>query len=166
MVNGLLDENFSEKNNLEKLMVGARMISVSYDERFHLLFQKNLNEYGNLEMDFSFDAMYWFGNRDEWSKRISDSERNTFGDQSDCLLAYELVRLRYANLIKVKRVDFYDDYFTIEFIGGATLSIAHYSDSDYAWYLEEVSLKREQEKMVIGCQGNQLFQNNIPGGIS
>lgn len=104
----------------------------------------------------------------------------------DCLLVFELTRLRYNNLIQVRSVDFHDDFMAIEYgtavsytescsIPGMAcdmhaeenlkkniLYIPYYAQSDYAWILEEVSSKSEEDRISICCQGNMLCQSNMP----
>lgn len=166
MVDGLLNEYTIEKSNLKKILIGSRMTEVSYSETFNLRFKQSFYKNQKLEeMQFilTIDAPCWFGNRDEWMRRIKASENNNVDNEiADCLLAYELTRIRYSNLIQVKKVDFFDDFLAITLQEENILAIAYYSDSDYAWILEEVSQKIEQERMMICCQENELFQNNIP----
>lgn len=163
MINGLLGEYTVEKDNLKKLLVGARLTEILYNETFNLIFSQNWdNEIEEMRLMLTIDAPCWIGNRDEWINRIKKSENNTVVNEiEDCLLAYELTRLRYNNLIRVKEVNFYDDFFAIIFQENNILSIEYCSESDYSWFLEEVSSKIEQERMVIGCQGNKLFQSNM-----
>lgn len=166
MVKELLDGRYTkEKNNLKKLLIGSRMIEVSYNETFNLLFGQSVIDKKNAEiqMVLIIDAQCWFGNKDEWLTKIEATrDNNSDGERMDCLLASELVRLRYNNLIQVEKVEFLEDYLTISFQGNNSLSIDYCAESEYAWLLEEVSLKTEQERMMICCQGNELFQNNIP----
>ena len=58
--------------------------------------------------------------------------------------------------------EFLDDFLTITFTNSNTLSIAYDSMSDYTWVLEEATSKIEQERIMICCAGNKLYQNNIP----
>lgn len=164
MLSGLLAEYAREKANFKKLLIGARMTQVSYGETFNLLFSKEFYNEGfkEIQMVFILDAPYWFGSREEWEARIRESKDAVTSETEDCLFAYELTRLKYNNLILVENVEFLDDFLTITFPNRNTLSIAYCSPSDYAWILEEVSSKTEQERMTICCQGNELFQNNIP----
>lgn len=160
----LLNEYTEEKNNIKKFLIGSRMISVSYSETFNLLFKQNFQNDGlnEIQMVLTLDTPCWFGNRDNWIIRSKEFASNAIENEGeDCLLAYELVKLKYNNLIQVEKVDFFDEFLTITFEGSNNLSIAYYAESDYAWILEEVSNKIEQERMMICCQGNELFQNNI-----
>ena len=166
MVKELLDGRYTkEKNNLKKLLIGSRMIEVSYNETFNLLFGQSIidKKDAEIQMVLTIDAQCWFGNKDEWLTKIEAiRNNNSDGERMDCLLASELVRLRYNNLIQVEKVEFLKDYLTIIFQGNNSLSIDYCAESEYAWLLEEVSPKTEQERMMICCQGNELFQNNIP----
>lgn len=164
MIKELLDKYTKEKNIFKKFLIGSRMISVSYNETFNLLFKQNFQNAGlkEVQMILTLDAPCWFGDRDKWLIRTKEFGNNAIENESeDCLLAYELVRLKYNNLIQVEKVDFFDEFLTITFEGSNSLSIAYYAESDYAWILEEVSNKMEQERMMVCCQGNELFQNNI-----
>ncbi len=166
MVKDLLDGRYTkEKSNLKKLLIGSRMIEVSYNETFNLLLRQSIfdEKDGEIQMVLTIDAQCWFGNKDEWLAKIETiRDSNSDGERMDCLLASELVRLRYNNLIQVEKVDFLKDYLTITFQGNNSLSIAYCAESEYAWLLEEVSPKTEQERMMMCCQGNELFQNNMP----
>ena len=157
MLKGLL-------NDFKMFLVGARMIEISYGETFCLLFEKSIyhNAVKNMQLLLTLDTECWFGSRDEWMRRIGkfeDSDVNL--EKEDCLLAYELTRLRYNNLIDVEQIDFLDGFLSIQFTNRNILSMAYYAESDYAWILEEVSQKKEQDRMMICCQGNELYQNNI-----
>lgn len=166
MVNELLGGKYTkEKNNFKKLLIGSRMIEVSYNETFNLLFGQSISNKKNsdIQMVLTIDALCWFGNKDEWLTKIEAiRDNNSDGEKADCLLASELVRLRYNNLIQVEEVVFLKDYLTIIFQGNNSLSIDYCAESEYAWLLEEVSSKTEQERMMICCQGNEMFQNNMP----
>ena len=164
-MNELKDKYTTEKKNLTKILVGSRMTEISYGETFNLIFRQNFNENEIQEMTvvLSFDAPCWFGNKNEWINKIKMLKNDNIGTEcEDCFLAYELIKLRYNNLIQVEKVDFFDEFLAITFKGGYILSIASYSESDYSWILEEISQKKEQDRMMICCQGNELFQNNIP----
>lgn len=164
MLSGLLAEYAKEKANFKKLLIGSRMTQVSYGETFNLLFSKEFCDDGlkELQMIFILDAPYWFGCREEWKARIGEHKDVATGELEDCLFAYELARLKYNNLIQVENVEFLNDFLTVTFPDRNMLSIAYCSTSDYAWILEEVTPKMEQERMMICCQGNELFQDNIP----
>lgn len=164
MLSGQLNNNIKAINNFKRILLGARMTEVSYGETFNLFFEQNFNHNAReiAKFVFSIDAMCWFGNRDEWLKKVNEPENADRREREDCLLAFEIVRLRYNNFIQIQRVEFYDDFFSIEFPGDNILSIAYYAESDYAWFLEEVSPQKEHERMVIGCSGNRIFHNNIP----
>lgn len=168
MVNILLNEYSIEKKIFKNLLIGSRMIEVSYSETFNLIFEQIINneKFEETKLLLTLDAPCWFGNRNEWLDRIKDDENdNLVNEREDCLLAYELTRLRYNNLIQVEKVDFFEDFLSITFEGDNILSIPYYAESDYAWILEEISEKKEQERMMICCQGNELFQNNIPKSL-
>lgn len=64
--------------------------------------------------------------------------------------------LRYNNLIQVEEVYFYHDSMTIEFLEGNILYIRNYAESDFAWILEEVTLKTEQERMSERINGDNF----------
>lgn len=164
MANELLDKYAVEKNNMKKILIGSRMTEIWYGETFNLVFKRFCCDMTK-EMQFmlTLDTSCWFGNRDEWLARAKTFQNKCItGEDEDCLLAYDLTRLRYNNLIQVEAVDFFDDSLSITFEGNNILTIAYEYESDYTWILEEVSQKKEQDRMVIGCQGNEMFQNNIP----
>lgn len=165
---GTLDGYTIEKSNLKRLLIGSRMVEISYGETFRLLFEQEFDRDRMEERPFLamlIDAPCWFGNREEWTTKtmIFDSKM-AVGEREDCLLAYELARLRYNNLIRVENVEFLDDCMVITFGGENILSIACSHESDYAWILEEVSSRAEHERISICCQGDELLQNNIESG--
>lgn len=164
MLSGLLAEYVKEKAIFKKLLIGSRMTQISYGETFNLLFSKEFydDEIKEIQMVFILDAPYWFGSREEWKARIGEPKDVVIGEIEDCLFAYELAKLKYNNWIQVENVEFLDDFLTVTFPNRNTLSVAYCSTSDYAWILEEVTSKMEQDRMMICCQGNELFQNNIP----
>ena len=155
----------AEKSNLKRLLTGSRMIEVSYGEIFRLLFERDpVGDRVEKRSLYALliDAPCWFGDREEWIARARASNRREAAEErEDCLLAYELARLRYNNLIQVEDVYFLDDCMAITFEGDNILSIDYDHESDYAWILEEVCSRAEQERISICCQGNELFQNNI-----
>ena len=170
MISKLLDEYSIEKSNFKKLLIGFRMSQVSYCETFQLLFYQKLirknNWFEEIELVLTLDAPCWFGNRDEWITRIKELETGCAGEEKeDCLLAYELTRLRYWNLIDVEKVDFFEEFLAITFPQKNTLCIPYNSDADDTWILEEASEKREQDRMGICCEGNRLYQYNINPAI-
>lgn len=160
MAGKLRGEYAVEKENMRKLLIGARMAEICYGEMFSLLFRQ-----GSMELALRIDAPCWFGEREQWLARA-----DAFGtgreqaERVDCLFAYELTRLRYWNLIEVEKVDFPEDHVEITFPEGNVLSIVYESEFDFLsceWYLEEVGLKKESERIVVGCSGGELFQRNI-----
>lgn len=150
-----------EKENMRKLLVGARMEEICYGEMFSLMFRQ-----GSMALALRIDAPCWFGERAQWLARADAlAMGREQAEQEDCLLAYELARLRYWNLIEVEKVDFPEDHVEITFPGGNVLSVVYESGFDFMfceWYLEEVGRKKESERIVVGCSGGELFQNNIP----
>ena len=52
-------------------------------------------------------------------------------EMQDNMIAYELVNIRYDNLIEVQSVEFLERYVRIMLEGGKMMSIAYESDSDY-----------------------------------
>ena len=92
-ISKLLDEYSIEKSNFKKLLIGSRMIQVSYGETFRLLFSHELRNNGFREIGLilTLDAPCWFGNRDEWITRIKELENGCVDEEKEaCLLAYEL----------------------------------------------------------------------------
>ncbi len=166
MAGSLREEYAVEKQNLQKLLTGARMVEFCYGEIFSLFFEQGFccernQQYYNIRipMALRIDAPCWFGKKEEWMAKAETFGNG--GESADCLLACELARLRYQNLIDVEKVDFMEDHMEITFLEGNTLSIPYESESDCEWYLEEVGQKKESERMVISCSGRELFQNNI-----
>lgn len=169
MAGNLKEEYADEKRNLQKFLTGARMTDVCYGETFNLLFTQNFYsgespvfQCKTIQMRFVIDAPCWFGDRDEWMARVEAFEdKSDLSESEDCLMACEFIRLRYHNLIDVEKVDFWEDHVSITFPQGNILSVSYDGELDCEWYLEEVSQKKESEKVVIGCCGNELFQNHI-----
>ena len=60
-------------------------------------------------------------------------------------------------------------YLCIFLDGEKVFRIAHEADeSDYSWVLEECSDKKPYEKVVVGCEGTEIFAHNIlntSGGV-
>ena len=110
-------------------------------------------------MNLIVDAPFWVGNKNEWDQLIKNS--NSVIELDDKVLAYELVNIKYNNLIEVQSVEFLENYLCIFLEGENVLSIACCSDSDSSWILEEYNDKSIQEKMMISCQGNELIAKNI-----
>lgn len=169
MAGNLKQEYANVKRSLQKFLTGARMTDVCYGETFNLLFTQNFYsgegpacQCKTIQMQFVIDAPCWFGDRNEWMARVGAfGDKSDLSESEDCLMACELTRLRYRNLIDVEKVDFREDHVSITFPQGNILSVSYDGESDCEWYLEEVSQKKESEKMVIGCCGNELFQNHI-----
>lgn len=161
MMGKLRGEYAVEKENMRRLLVGARMAEICYGEMFSLLFRQ-----GSMELALRIDAPCWFGEREQWRARTGAlAMGREQAERADCLLAYELTRLRYWNLIEVEKVDFLDEHVEITFPKGNVLSIVYESEFDFMfceWFLEEVGQKKESERIVVGCSGGELFQNNIP----
>lgn len=156
------------ENKLKKLLVGSWMVNFSYGETFDLFFCQDLHlgKTKRIQLRLILDTLCWIGDRQDWIRRLETlKSHHVFEESEDCLLAFELARLRYNNLIQVKGVYFYDDSMAIEFPEGNILHVRNYAESDYAWVLEEVALKAEQERMSICCQDNLLYQNNLPDGL-
>lgn len=161
MAGALREEYAGEKGNLQKILTGARMTEFCYSEIFSLFFEQDFCS-KRIPLALRIDAPCWFGEKEEWAakeKAFADGDEKA--ESGDCLLACELTRLRYHNLIDVEKVDFQEDHMEITFPEGNVLSMPYDAGSDYEWYLEEVSLEKESERMVIGCCGRELFQNHI-----
>lgn len=151
--------------NLQKLLVGSSMIEVSYSETFNLCFRQYFYRGAIVQVPLmlTIDTKCWLGDRQEWQSKIDLlKEQDPTEEVEDCLLAFELTRLRYRNLIQVEKVDLDNDFLAIHFPEDNILHIRNYADSDYAWILEEKTLKTEQERLSICCQDRMLYQNNIP----
>lgn len=154
-----------EKGNMQKLLTGARMVEYCYGEIFSLRFQQ-----GSMTFALRVDAPCWFGEKSDWLER-ADVPIIGMGrsEREDCLLAYELTRLRYYNLIEVEKVDFLKEHVEITFSKGNVLAIvydalseADYNEAyEYEWYLEEMSPQKGSGQIVVGCSGGVFFQKNI-----
>lgn len=141
------------------------MLEFSYSETFNIHFYQEsiLGDLRQIQLRLILDTLCWIGNREDWLRRIETlKEQRAFEETEDCLLVFELARLRYNNLIQVEEVYFYHDSMAIEFLEGNILYIRNYAESDFAWILEEVTLKTDQERMSICCQDNIFYQNNLP----
>lgn len=156
----------AEKQAFAKLLIESRMLEITYSETFNLIFYKNINvsnggAYKWLvnKINLIIDAPFWVGERKKWEECMKDT--NDIIAMDDNVLAYELVNIRYNNLIQVHKVEFLEKYLCISLDDDRILSIAYCSDSDYSWILEECGHKNEQEKMMIVCQGNKIFAKNI-----
>ncbi len=161
MAGALREEYAVEKGNLQKLLTGARMTEFCYGEIFSLFFEQDFCG-KRLPLALRIDAPCWFGEKEEWmAKAEAFGKGDEKAESGDCLLACELTRLRYHNLIDVEKVDFQEDHMEITFLGENVLSMPYEAESDYEWYLEEVSSKNEPERMAIGCCGGELFQNHF-----
>lgn len=139
------------------------MFEFSYSETFNLYQELYLSDMRHIQLRLILDTLCRIGNREDWLRRIETlNEQREFEEVEDCLLAFELARLRYNNLIQVEEAYFYQDSMAIEFSEGYILHIRNYAESDFAWILEEMTLKTEQERMSICCQDNIFYQNNLP----
>lgn len=156
----------AEKQVFTKLLIEARILEITYSEAFILKFYKYINKseedykWDVRKMKLIIDAPFWVGEKSKWEKDTKNN--NGIIAMDDNVLAYELVNIRYNNLIQVHKVEFFEKYLCISLDDDRILSIAYCSDSDYAWILEECSNKDEQEKMSVFCQGNEIFAKNIP----
>ena len=156
-----------EKKYLMNLLIGARMREFRYGETFQLIFNKDYfqHEWKQFAMVLNIDASCWFGDRDEWQKQVEEYQiGESFSEKEDCLLASELVRLKYWNLIDVEFVELTDGCLQIIFSGENTLSIAceGNTEGDCEWMLQELNDKPEHERMMICCQANTFYQDKVP----
>ena len=158
----------AEKQAFIKLLIKARMIEITYSETFNLIFSKHINnsnsnsyEWTIRKMNLIIDAPFWVGEKQKWEElRKAD---NSLLVMDDNMLAYELVNIRYNNLIQVQNIEFFEKYLCITLDNDKVLSIAYGSDSDYSWILEEYSDKNEHEKIAVFCQGNEIVGQHITG---
>lgn len=111
-------------------------------------------------MNLIIDAPFWVGEKHKWEELLKTN--NSLLAMDDNMLAYELVNIRYNNFIQVQNIEFLEKYLCITLDNDKILSIAHCSDSDYSWILEEYSDKNEYEKIAVFCQGNEIVAKNIP----
>ena len=156
----------AEKQAFAELLIESRMLEIIYSETFVLKFYKYINnsegdDYKWIvrKMNLTIDAPFWVGEKSKWEEQMKDD--NGIIAMDDNMLAYELVNIRYNNFIQVQNVEFYEKYLCISLDDGKVLSIAYSSESDYSWILEECDDSNQQEKIVIICQGNEIFANNI-----
>lgn len=167
-MNTILDSQYIfEKQAFAKLLIDTRMLEITYSEVFNLIFYKSINssEGDNYKgtirkMNLIIDAPFWVGEKSKWKEHMNND--NEIIAMDDDMLAYELVNIRYNNLIQVNKVEFFEKYLCISLDDERILLIAYSSDSDYSWILEEYNDKTPQEKMMIICQGNRLYAKNIP----
>lgn len=167
MVDTILESKYSaEKQAFTKLLMESRMLEITYSETFNLVFYKYIsNSEGDdykwivRKMNLIIDAPFWVGEKSKWKEHMKDE--NGIIAMDDNMLAYELVNIRYHNLIQVHKVEFLEKYLCISLDDEKILSIAYDSDSDYSWILEECNDKKQREKMAVFCQGNEIFARNI-----
>lgn len=167
-MNTILENQYiCEKQAFIKLLSDTRMLEITYSETFNLLFRKFINnseddnyKWAERKMNLIIDAPFWVGEKSRWEEYVKDD--NDIITMDDEELAYELVKIRYNNLIQVHKVEFLEKYVCILLDNEKILSIAYCSDSDYSWILEEYNDKNPQGKMMVFCQGNKIFAKNIP----
>lgn len=167
-MNAILENQYiSEKQAFTKLLIDTRMTDITYSESFSLFFCKTINVSENdnykcsvRKMNLIIDAPFWVGERSKWEEHMKNN--NGIIAMADNMLAYELINIRYYNLIQVHKVEFLEKYLCISLDNDKVLSIAYCSDVDYAWILEEYDDKNFQEKMMVFCQGNEIVAKNIP----
>ncbi|MFG6367763.1 MAG: hypothetical protein K1W16_04960 [Lachnospiraceae bacterium] len=148
-----------EKQAFKKLLIDARMHEIVYAETFSLIFyQAPENDWMPEKMHLIIDAPFWVGDKSNWEKLIQEEEGII--EMEDNMIAYELANIRYHNLIGVQKIDFLEKYLCIFLEGEKVLSIAYYNESDYAWILEDD--KDLQERVIVGCDGIEIFSRNIP----
>lgn len=150
-----------EKQAFKKLLIDARMHEIVYSETFSLMFYRNFEKDRRWipeKMHLIIDAPFWVGDKSQWEKLIQ--KEDSIIEMDDNMLAYELVNIRYDNLIQVQEIDFLEKYLCIFLEGEKVLSIAYDNDSDYAWVLEDD--KDLQERVIVGCDGIKIFSRNIP----
>ena len=153
----------SEKQAFIKLLTGARMHEIVYAETFCLIFYKNSEDNGvwkNEKMNLLIDAPFWVGDKNQWEKHMKESD--SIIEMDDNMLAYELVNIRYDNLIEVHKIEFLEKYLCISLDNEKMLSIAYDNESDFAWILEAYDDKNLQVKLIIGCDGSEIYAKNIP----
>lgn len=155
-----------EKEAFKNMLMESRMLEVTYSETFNLIFHKcidnsdkNYYKWIVRKMNLIIDAPFWVGDKSKWDEYIKIS--NGLFTMDDSMLAYELVNIRYNNLIQVQKVEFFEKYLCISLDDEKILSIAYCNDSDYSWILEECDEKKQHEKMMIFCQGNEIIAKNI-----
>lgn len=162
----------SEKQVFQKLLLGARMYEIRYDEMFYLMFSLSSDENCPSKpeiMSLLIDAPCWVGDRCQWEALAK--ENNGIISMQDTELASALVNLRYHNLIYVQEVEFGEQYLCIFLDGEKVLAIAHEAEtSDYSWVLEECCDKKPHEKLVSSLLANPHFVRwflmmNFPEGM-
>ena len=158
----------AEKQAFIKLLIKARMIEITYSETFNLIFSKHINnsnsnsyEWTIRKMNLIIDAPFWVGEKHKWEELLKTN--NSLLAMDDNMLAYELVNIRYNNLIQVQNIEFFEKCLCITLDNDKVLSIAYGSDSDYSWILEEYSDKNKHEKIAVFCQGNEIVGQHITG---
>ena len=162
----LENQYIPEKQAFTKLLIGSRMIEITYSETFSLLFYKaiNISENDNYKwifrkMNLIIDAPFWVGEKSKWEEQMKND--SSIISMDDYMLAYELINIRSNNLIQVHKVEFLENYLCISLDNEKILSIAYCNYSDYTWILEEYNDKNLQEKMMVFCQGNEIIAKNI-----
>ena len=154
-----------EKKVFEEMIVGSVLQEITYTETFNLVFSRTINDSKGDDynwiverINLIIDAPFWVGDRGKWEELINDEV--DIIEMQDNMIAYELVNIRYDNLIEVQSVEFLERYVHIMLEGGKMMSIAYESDSDYSWILEKTNDNNSQDKLMVLCQGDELFTNN------
>lgn len=103
-----------EKQVFAKLLIDARMLEITYSETFNLVFYKSIynlkgdNKWIVRKLNLIIDAPFWVGEKTKWDK-YTENSGNLIG-MDDRMLAYELINIRYNNLIQVHKVEFGEKY--------------------------------------------------------
>lgn len=157
-----------EKKVFTNLLLNTRMCEIIYNETLSLVFykevkQKDSDAWITKFLTLTIDTLCWFGEKEDWEYKVNNivERNNPFGNE-DSLLGYELIKLRYYNWIVVEEIKFFEEYVQICFNGGFKLSMTYDSDSDYSWVLIEKGDEKDETRMYMCCQGNELFMKNIP----
>ena len=152
-------EEDKEKKYLIEVLEGSLMYEINYCETFALAFELKVDKNWIVpRFSLTIDAQCWFRDMDEWENKIKSYHSE--GAEDICLGA-ELIGLRYKGATFVKKVEYFEGYFSIMFSSGDKLFISNDSDSDFSWSLDEIQSDIEKPQTSIYCCDRKLYSNNF-----
>lgn len=162
----MISETKKDRVNAEKLiriiLQGAGFSGFRLDTNFNLKFDRSEQaEFNGHELPWIFEIQilgdWWIGSKEEWRRLVEIFDSIDSTESEEPIKSFELTRLRWTEGATIDSIDFYKDYFTINFKNKKSLSISCVSDEDYSWIIKEPNIAEVDSLWSIVCESSDFY---------
>lgn len=134
----------------------------SFDTNFTLKFSRYKDVYYKdkklpSEIKLMILTDWWFDSRKDWFRKVESFNNYNAVEPEEPVQAFELAMLRWSDGADVKNMEMNEEYMSIIFENGKSISVLCESDEDYAWIIEGNTAYSDDPKWSVVCEDKEIY---------